>query len=427
MNLTDKAWEKLFERYNILQEIEKNGFYEIEAKTIKEEREPRLMAKFDHSSNLPKLFKKNGLSILPISRSKYVIGQFDVYQKVTYNQKIKPTQVSFPSDITTIDPTNLYSESSALHCAVITGMIEDVLGEEAFQTVSGKMSSKKFDFNIRTKKGNDLKINVTNSQVEIDGGYESANQFMIVEAKNEMVEDFLIRQLYYPYRLWQGKTYKEVRPVFFTYSNDIFSFFIFEFTDPMRYNSLKLVEQKDYVIAHEEIELEDIIELVNTTKVQPEPQIAFPQADLFPRIVDLLGLLVENDLDRETITLNYDFDERQTYYYTTAGMYLGLIERYTDKETKKVMFTLSNKGREIMRKSFKQKYLSLAGCILAHEPFKQVLLEYIQNGAPPEKGRVVEIMRRCKLYNVNSDSTYERRAQTVSKWVEWILDLPNMY
>lgn len=427
MNLTDKAWEKLFERYNILQEIEKNGFYEIEAKTIKEEREPRLMAKFDHSSNLPKLFKKNGLSILPISRSKYVIGQFDVYQKVTYNQKIKPTQVSFPSDITTIDPTNLYSESSALHCAVITGMIEDVLGEEAFQTVSGKMSSKKFDFNIRTKKGNDLKINVTNSQVEIDGGYESANQFMIVEAKNEMVEDFLIRQLYYPYRLWQGKTYKEVRPVFFTYSNDIFSFFIFEFTDPMRYNSLKLVEQKDYVIAHEEIELEDIIELVNTTKVQPEPHIAFPQADLFPRIVDLLGLLVENDLDRETITLNYDFDERQTYYYTTAGMYLGLIERYTDKETKKVMFTLSNKGREIMRKSFKQKYLSLAGCILAHEPFKQVLLEYIQNGAPPEKGRVVEIMRRCKLYNVNSDSTYERRAQTVSKWVEWILDLPNMY
>ena len=427
MNLTDKAWEKLFERYNILQEIEKNGFYEIEAKTIKEEREPRLMAKFDHSSNLPKLFKKNGLSILPISRSKYVIGQFDVYQKVTYNQKIKPTQVSFPSDITTIDPTNLYSESSALHCAVITGMIEDVLGEEAFQTVSGKMSSKKFDFNIRTKKGNDLKINVTNSQVEIDGGYESANQFMIVEAKNEMVEDFLIRQLYYPYRWWQGKTYKEVRPVFFTYSNDIFSFFIFEFTDPMRYNSLKLVEQKDYVIAHEEIELEDIIELVNTTKVQPEPQIAFPQADLFPRIVDLLGLLVENDLDRETITLNYDFDERQTYYYTTAGMYLGLIERYTDKETKKVMFTLSNKGREIMRKSFKQKYLSLAGCILAHEPFKQVLLEYIQNGAPPEKGRVVEIMRRCKLYNVNSDSTYERRAQTVSKWVEWILDLPNMY
>lgn len=427
MNLTDKAWEKLFERYNILQEIEKNGFYEIEAKTIKEEREPRLMAKFDHSSNLPKIFKKNGLSILPISRSKYVIGQFDVYQKVTYNQKIKPTQVSFPSDITTIDPTNLYSESSALHCAAITGMIEDVLGEEAFQTVSGKMSSKKFDFNIRTKKGNDLKINVTNSQVEIDGGYESANQFMIVEAKNEMVEDFLIRQLYYPYRLWLGKTYKEVRPVFFTYSNDIFSFFIFEFTDPMRYNSLKLVEQKDYVISHEEIELEDIIELVNTTKVQPEPQIAFPQADLFPRIVDLLGLLVENDLDRETITLNYDFDERQTYYYTTAGMYLGLIERYTDKETKKVMFTLSKKGREIMRKSFKQKYLSLAGCILAHEPFKQVLLEYIQNGAPPEKGRVVEIMRRCKLYNVNSDSTYERRAQTVSKWVEWILDLPNMY
>ena len=37
---------------------------------------------------------------------------------------------------------------------------------------------------------------------------------MIVEAKNATVDDFLVRQLYYPYRLWQAKTYKEVKPVF---------------------------------------------------------------------------------------------------------------------------------------------------------------------------------------------------------------------
>jgi hypothetical protein len=224
MNLTDKAWETLFERHKILENVQRNGFYEISAKDIKKEREPRLMAKFDHYSNLPKIFKDNGLSILPISRSSYVIGEFDVYEKVTYNQKIRPIQMSFPSDITTIDPTNLYSESSALHCAVVTGMIEDVLGEEAFQTISGRMSSKHFDFNIRTRKGIDHKISISNSQVEIDGGYESANQFMIVEAKNETVDDFLVRQLYYPYRLWQEKTYKEIKPVFFTYSNDILVF-----------------------------------------------------------------------------------------------------------------------------------------------------------------------------------------------------------
>lgn len=425
MTLTDKAWQNLFDRYNILQEIEKNGFYEIEAKTIKEEREPRLMAKFDHSTNLPTLFKKNGLSILPLSRSKYILGQFNAYQKLTYNEKLKPIQKHFPREITTIDPTNLYSESTALHCAVVTGMIEDVLGEEAFQTISGRMSSKQFDFSIRTRRGTDHRISISNSQIEIDGGYEGANQFMIVEAKNQTVDDFLVRQLYYPYRLWQSQTYKEVKPVFLTYSNDVFSFFVFRFTDPSRYNSIELIEQKDYIIADEDIGLEDILDVLDKTQIVSEPEIAFPQADSFPRIIDLLGLLVENDLDRETITLNYDFNERQTYYYTTAGMYLGLMERYTDTETKQVKFALSNKGRVIMNKSFKHKYLSLVGCILAHQPFKQVFVEYLQTSSLPERGRIVEIMKRCNLYNVNSEHTYKRRAQTIIKWVEWIFDLPN--
>lgn len=284
--------------------------------------------------NLPDIFKKYGLSILSISRSKYVIGRFELYQKINYNPKIKPIHVSFPSEITTIDPTNLYSESAALHCALVTGMIADVLGEDALQTVSGRMSSNRFDFKLKTLTGNYVNINVNNSQVETDGGYESANQFMIVEAKNERVEDFLIRQLYYPYRLWKEKTFKEVRPVFFTYSNDIFSFFVFEFSDSMTYNSLKVISQKDFVIAHEEISLNDIIKLAHIIAIQPEPKIPFPQADNFPRIIDLLGLLADKNLDKDTITTNYDFDERQTNYYTSAGMYLGLIEKYNDIETK---------------------------------------------------------------------------------------------
>lgn len=67
---TDKAWEILFERHKILQNVHQNGFFEIQAKDIKKEREPRLMAKFDHFSQLPKIFKDNRISILPISRSR---------------------------------------------------------------------------------------------------------------------------------------------------------------------------------------------------------------------------------------------------------------------------------------------------------------------------------------------------------------------
>jgi predicted transcriptional regulator len=305
-------------------------------------------------------------------------------------------------------------------------MMEMVLGEPPFQTISGRMSSKEFDFSVRTRKGNDRLIHIKNSQIEIDGGYESQSQFMIVEAKNETVDDFLVRQLYYPYRLWQEQTYKPVKPVFFTYSNDIFSFFIYEFVDPHKYNSLKLVEQKDFIIAHEELKYEDIVEVFQKVQIVPEPEIPFPQADSFTRVVDLLGLLVENDMSKEEITRNYAFDVRQTGYYTSAAMYLGLIEKYTD-ENRQVKFTLTRAGKEIMGLRTKNKFLRLTKSILTHEPFKQVLHEYFQNGFPPEKKRVIEIMHRCNLYNVHSESTYVRRASTVIGWISWILDLPEKY
>lgn len=423
---TDKAWEILFNRYNILDEIKKNGYFEIQAKEIKKVREPRLMAKFDHYKNLPKLFKDNGLSILPLSRQSYIIGEFDVYKKVNYNQKLKPIPVEFPGNITTIDPTNLYSESSALHCAYITGMIEKVLDESSYYTISGRMSSGEFEFNIQTAKGQDNLIRIKNSQIEIDAGYESKNKFMLIEAKNEMINDFHVRQLYYPYRLWREKTYKQVVPVLFTYSNDIFSFFIYEFTDPNRYNSIKLIEQKDFILEHEDIKLEDIIEIFHKVKIVQEPEVPFPQADSFSRIVDLLGLLVENDLSRDYITRNYDFDVRQTSYYTTAGIYLGLIEKYKD-ENKNIMFRLTKIGRKIMRLNTKEKYLHLVRLILSHKPFKLVLAEYFKCGYIPNKDKVVEIMKQCNLYNIDSERTYKRRSSTITGWIKWILNLPETY
>ncbi|WP_137743652.1 type II restriction enzyme [Robertmurraya siralis] len=421
----DKAWKILFERHKIIQNVHKKGIFVIQAKEIESVKPARLMVNFEHSSHLPKVFKENNLSILPISRTSYAIGVFNVYNQLNYNSRLKPIPVDFPSEIiTTIQPTNLYSKSAALHCAYLTGMMERVLGEEVYPTISGRMVTEEFEFGIRTKKGFTILQN-KNSLINIDG-YESQNQFMIIDAKNETVDDFLIKRLYYSYRFWQRKTPKSVIPVFFTYSNDIFSFFIYEFEDSNYYNSLRLIEQKDFVIAQEGIELDDIIEIFNTSHIVREPEIPFPQADSFTRIVDLLGQLVENNLSRDQITLNYDFSQRQTGYYTSAGMYLGLIEKYKG-ENKRVMFRLTKAGREIMGLKTREKFLELSKCILAHEPFKLVLAEYFDKGAPPAKSCVVELMKNYPLYNVHKESTYFRRASTVMGWVNWILQLPETY
>jgi hypothetical protein len=64
----DKAWQLIFDKYQIKDKISKEGHFEITARKINEFREARLMTKFDHKSQLPRLFSENNLSILPISR-----------------------------------------------------------------------------------------------------------------------------------------------------------------------------------------------------------------------------------------------------------------------------------------------------------------------------------------------------------------------
>ena len=59
----DLAWDKLFDKYDILTEIDRKGYFEISSVQINEFREARLATKFDHKINLPKLFKENYLSI----------------------------------------------------------------------------------------------------------------------------------------------------------------------------------------------------------------------------------------------------------------------------------------------------------------------------------------------------------------------------
>ena len=56
MSLIDEKWEILFEKYNIENEIKKNGLFNITADQIREVKEPRLMTKFATKESLPSVF-----------------------------------------------------------------------------------------------------------------------------------------------------------------------------------------------------------------------------------------------------------------------------------------------------------------------------------------------------------------------------------
>lgn len=418
----DIAWEKLFSKYDIISKVEKKGKFEISSKEINEEREARLMTKFDHKVNLPKIFTDNKLSILPITRGNYIIAKFETYSKFE-NVNPEIVRVQFPEHITSIDYENITSEAMAINCAYVSGIIHDfVEDEELLPTVSGRMSSDLFNFkikNIATK--DDMDIEVVNSQIEIDGGYEGIRTLALIEAKNSISDDFIIRQLYYPYRLWSNKIDKKVKPIFMVYSNGIYNLYEYEFKDKENYNSLVLVKQKNYTIENIDIEIKDIIEIFENTEIMDEPEIPFPQANSFNRVINLCELLYKNDMMKQEITENYDFDPRQTNYYTDAGRYIGLIDKRREKGG--VRFFLTPGGRNIFKLKYRERQLKYVELIFKHKAFRECFKECLISSEIPTREEVVRIMEESELYRIESYDTYKRRASTITGWVNWIIGL----
>jgi hypothetical protein len=418
----DIAWEKIFDKYKIVTKVLNEGHTIISSTHINEFREARLMTKFDHKSQLPKLFADNNLSILPTSRGGYVIGTFETFSDFNTDD-IEVTPIEFPTFLESLDYRDITSEATAINCAFVSKILHDFTEEESLlPTVSGRMSSSSFGFDINSSKGL-FKVNVGNSQVEIDGGYEGDNSLNLIEAKNYISDDFLVRQLYYPYKLWSGKIQKQVRPIFLTYTNGIFHLREYAFTDINHYNSLVLIKHKKYAVQDGAFNIETIQEILDRTKTIKEPEIPFPQADSFERVINLCELLKQKDfLTKEEITQSYDFDARQTDYYSNAGKYLGLLDTGKDPLSGQIGCYLTNKGKQVFNTNLIDRQKEFVKIIISHSAFKQTLKLYLENGEMPSKNEIVEVMKRSKLHKVGSDTTYFRRASTITGWINWIMN-----
>ena len=420
----DIAWKRLFDKYNILAQVDAEGSFCISSTQINEFHEARLMAKFDQSAQLPDIFRTNKLSILPITRGDYIIGPFVTHENIKYNTAVKPKQVKDPQ-LETLNKENLYSEAAVLFFAYNSGIIADIIGSNKVNfTVNGRMGSGNFSFSIKNSLDpqTSIDVEVKNSQVEIDAGYESPDAFIVCEAKNQASEEILIRQLYYPYRLWLNKISKPIIPMFLAFSNDIFHVFTYEFTDYRNYNSIKLNDYREYTFADEEISLQDLIELWRSTIVIKEPYVTFPQADSFPRVLDLLSVLHEEELTRSEVTLKYEFDPRQTNYYVSACEYLGLVERFLTVERERG-YRLTMEARNIMSLTYKKKHLALIKKILERSVFNRVFEVFINNNELPNKNTICQVMKETNFPIPINDTTIERRSSSVLGWLKWMIEI----
>jgi hypothetical protein len=415
------AWEKVFEKYQIITAFEQSSFFEISANQINEFREARLMTKFDHRSQLPKLFADNNLSILPVSRGSYIIGKFKIFHNFK-DDNVEIEKIDFPYFIESLNYQDITSEATAINCAFISGIIQRFTGEDRlYPTVSGRMSSSCFDFKIEAQENCLVKVSVSNSQIEIDGGYEGENSLNIIEAKNYISDDFLVRQLFYPYKLWTQKINKKVRPIFLTYTNGVFHLREYTFEDSGYYNSIELVHQRKYAVQDGVINIEIIQEILNTIIVKDDIEVPFPQADSFERVINLCELLNEKyTLSKEQVTQNYNFTPRQADYYFNAGKYLGLLQR--KKEDGTTIFCLTQEGADLFNLSIFNRQIKFIKLILSHRIFNNALSVYLKSAIKPSKRDIIQIMCNSNLENI-ADDTSNRRASTVISWINWIIDL----
>ncbi len=422
------AWKKLIDKYNILDEIDKHGFFRIKASQIKEFKEPRLMAKWDSTESLPAILKDNKINILPDSRSSYVISDFMLYQEIP-EMKEHVTQmehVDLP-DFESIDINNINSEANAINVLLISGILDDFLeSNENVATFNGRMGTGAFDFFVETYKHDKQKVSVNNAQCEIDGGFENEESVVIMEAKNVVHDDFHIRQLYYPYRLWSKKVNKPIRLVFSVYSNMIYRLFEYRFNSLDDYSSIELIRTKNYSLQDTTITMNDLLEVRKNVSILTDDnmkntKVPFIQANSMDRIISLLENMYDNPMTPQQISELMDFDLRQSDYYYNAGQYIGIFIKSNDD--KQVLVSLTSLGTKIFKMNYKERQLKIVELILHHKIFSVFFDFVIETGELPYKEDIVLEMRKL---NVCGDGQIVRRASSVYGWIKWIFNLTRL-
>lgn len=430
MTKNDKAWEQIFKKYDLISSILNDGFVDVTADQIREFREPRHLGKIDHSENLPPIFKDNQLSILTLSNQSYRIGKFEIFQELPAwtSPGSDITEVPSPKKFQSLNLAEITSEYQVVNAAAASKMVASFCGEEVSLTVGGRMRAGDFTFNVDVVDSGPQTIDAKSPQVEIDSGFEGRNGVYLFEVKNHQSKDFNIRQLYYPYRLWSTKVTKPVVPVFLTHSNDVFDFYRFQFEDPLNLSSCQLVDHKRFMFNHDDVSVAEIkkiskqIEINNLPNNLVNHSVPFPQADDFSRVIDLVGLVIDEPKNVDDLATQYAFDKRQSDYYGNAAEFLGLVEKYKSVDGTSYR-TASAFAHKIWELEYKEKTTELVKVLLSIETIRRTFEYWMDNDQLPNKEMVTEWFGKSTDSNGLTGSTISRRSSTVLGWARWITQI----
>ena len=248
-----KSWAKIFRDYNVGEHNFDEAPFIITAQMIKRacqrfretnQKEVRILCKQDTRNSRPKVFKDEGLFLLPIHNGEYAIVKGEGYvdiPEITSDPVVYHSALDFKLESSEVGN----SEMQHVDFAYASSLVRTFVGDPSLLlTIRGRKYTPQFSLKV----GNHH-IDVNGVQTEVDAGYEGRNQIVLIEAKNTAVSDTIIRQLYYPYRQWKSQTSKDVSLLFFEKDDEeIYNIWQFGFRDEEDYNSIYLIKSGRYII-----------------------------------------------------------------------------------------------------------------------------------------------------------------------------------
>lgn len=409
----------IIENKEINSRIEQNGFF------VSNEKSMKINIDYDHINNKPhKLIEKNW-ELLYFAPDNYIIGKFNNFLNLPYISETRNNLFDY-GRFTSLNPFEIKTNISALFLAFHSGILNDFIGEELEITHSGCLPTQDYEFFIRSYNNKLQRISLRNYKTQIEGILESQSKVVLVKCDLYKTEDVFLKDLYLAYKFFHERTSKEIVVLYMTFSNDLFKLFKIEFDNSDIMNEAAISDYIAYKLSEDKITYQDLLDVFSKINIVEEKKsIPFPQANDFERIINIIELLNEASYTLDEIALHYNIVKRQSKYYTDAAIYLSLVE--TDIINNNKVYILTEKGKNIIKSTIKSKYLKLVTSILEHEVFFKVMKAYIEKEEIPTTEEIVQIMKDSTIYNINSDSTYYRRASTVQSWIKWIVNLPKVY
>ncbi len=386
--------------------------YRVDAHELKAitQREPRLLAKFDTPAQLPQPLQSAGFTLLPVRNGQYqlVRGSLFVALPSCPTSNVFVPQLPFP--LSTMGRGS--GEMQYLDQAFNTGLLQHFLGlGPLFQTIRGREYTRPFTFHFA---GQSIAVDAV--QIEVDAGYESLHEVVLIEAKIGVPSHVNIRQLYYPYRHFSILVpHKRIRTVFLAYDIPSASFALHEFQfddfhDPCSIRQTRCMIYRLAPMVH--VRMYDLIDAqFQTTNT------LVPQADDLNKVYECL-IAVDAGLNRAKDLADYFvFDLRQSSYYREAAEYLGLIT-----SSRQDGYQLTELGGTLLSGSALEQRRMLAQVVVNSWLFGELIQRFPaqQQFTDADLEAVIASVKTDRGMVRYSGTTVARRRRTIAAWIRWL-------